>query len=272
MTTYGVGTVVTLTTQVTDTAGAPVDPAGITLTLQLPDATTVGPFTAPDVVHDGVGLYRYDYTTTMGGRHIARWASTTPSGVDEEPFEVAPMWAEAGVLSLKESKKQLNIDEDDTDDDEEIQGFIRSITEICERFKGAIARTTHVEKHQGGHLVALLHAPVLSVTSVVSVRTGAVAVDVADLDVDGPTGIVQRKDGGYMCGPLRWIYVAGRTNIEPNVRQAAAILLQHMWETQRGTQGGIRVGGSDEVYDPRFGFSVPRRVLELLGDQPPLVG
>jgi len=272
MTTYGVGSVVTLTTQVADSAGTLVDPAGITLTIQLPDATTVGPFTLPDVVHEGTGLYRYDYTTTTPGRHIARWASTTPTGVDEEPFEVAAEWAEAGVLSLREGKKQLNIAEDDTDYDEEIAGFIRSVTEICERFKGALARTTHVEKHQGGHLIALLHAPVLSVTSVVSVQTGAVAQNVADLDVDGPTGIVQRLDGGYMCGPLRVTYTAGRTSIPPNVRQAALILLQHMWETQRGTQGGVRVGWSDEVYDPRFGFSVPRRVLELLGDQPPLVG
>ncbi|MER7063961.1 head-tail connector protein, partial [Streptomyces albidoflavus] len=175
----------------------------------------------------------------------------------------------AGIVSLTEAKKQLNIDPSDTDDDEEIQGFIRSLTELCERYRGSLVRRTVVEKHRGGYMLALNRPPILSLTSVVAIETGGVDQAVADLDVDGPTGIVQRLDGCRMRGPIRVTYVAGRTAIPPEVRQAALIILQHMWETQRGTMGGVRVGGSDEVYDPRFGFSIPRRALELLGEQMP---
>ena len=269
MSTYGIGAAVRLTTEVRDSAGVLVAPAAIQVTIQLPDGTTAGPFTPPAVVNTGMGLYHYDYVTAAAGHHIARWATVSPTSNDEEPFEVAAEWSEAGIISLAAAKKQLNIDADDHDDDEEIADFLRSVTEICERYVGALARTTHVEKHRGGYGIALNHAPVLSLTSVTAIDTGGVDQTVADLDLNGPTGIVQRKDGGRMCGPLRVTYVAGRMRIPPNVSQAAKILLQHMWETQRGQMGGVSFGGSGETWDPRFGFSIPRRAQELLGDQPP---
>lgn len=269
MTTYAYGSTVRLSMEVRNTAGTLVNPSAITVTIQLPDATTAGPFTTPAVVNDGTGLYHYDYTPTQAGRHIARWVTTTPTAADEEPFEVAGIWAEAGILSLAEAKAQLDIT--DTGTDEEISHFIRSVTDVCERYVGALGRKTYVEKHRGGYRLALNRAPVLSLTSVEAIRTGGTDQTVADLDVDGPTGIVERLDGAYMCGPLRVTYVAGRTELPPNVRQAALIILQHMWETQRGQMGGVSFGGSGEVYDPRFGFSIPRRAQELLGDQPPAI-
>ncbi|MEU8270830.1 hypothetical protein AB0B89_27190 [Sphaerisporangium sp. NPDC049002] len=267
MSTHGIGAVVTLTTEVRNSADVLVDPAAVSLTILLPDGTTVGPFISPAVVRDSVGAYYYDFATTAAGRHIARWVSTTPTGVDEESFDVAAMWSEAGVISLSGAKKQLNIDADDHDADEEISGFARSVTEVCERHVGALGRRSYTEKHSGGYQIALNHTPVLLLTSAVAVRTGGLGLDVADLDVDGPTGIVERLDACYMAGPIRFTYVAGRTDIPPHVDLAAKILLQHLWDTQRGQSGGVRVGGSDEVYDPRFGFAIPRRVLELLGDQ-----
>lgn len=269
MSTYGLGTLVTLSTQVRNADGVLVNPAAITVTVQLPDGTTAGPFTP---ANDGTGLYHYDYAATVAGRHIARWAATTPTVTDEDSFDVAAQWAEAGIVSLRDAKTQLNIDEGDTDDDEEIEGFIRSITEPCERIVGSLVRRTVTEKHRGGYALALGRAPVLSLTSVVAIQTGGVGQAVADLDLDGPTGVVQRLDGGRMCGPLRVTYVAGRTAIPPNVRQAALLILQHMWETQRGARGDVRLGGSGEVFDPRFGFSIPRRAQELLGSQSPAIG
>lgn len=269
MTTYALGAGARLSTTVKDAAGTLTNPASITLTIQLPDGTTAGPFTPANV---STGVYQHDYTTVQAGRHIARWVTTAPTGADEESFDVAAQWAEAGIVSLADAKKQLNIDATDTDDDEEIQGFIRSITEVCEKHVGALARTTHVERHRGGRGMVLLHSPVLSLTSVVAIETPGTDQEVADLDLDQPTGIVTRKDGGTMKGPFRVTYTAGQTSIPAHVRQAALIILQHMWETQRGQMGGVRVGGSDEAYDPRFGFSIPRRAQELLGDEPLWIG
>ncbi|MEV4173983.1 hypothetical protein [Nonomuraea sp. NPDC049709] len=267
MSTYAFGAAVHLATTVKDLAGAPVTPTTITLSIMLPDGSVDGPFVP--VSDGGGGAYHYDFTPTQAGRHIARWVTTGPVGADEETFDVSAQWAGAGVISMRAAKKQLNIDEDDHDDDEEIADHIRSTTAVCERYAGALVRATHVEKHMGGYGLALNHAPVLELVSVVAIQTGGVDQAVTDLDLDGPTGIVTRLDGGRMCGPVRVTYVAGRTEIPANVTQAAKIQVQHLWETQRGTMGGVRVGGSDEVYDPRFGFTIPRRVIELLGEQPP---
>lgn len=265
MTTYAFGAAARLSTKVR-VDGVLVNPASISLSILLPDNSTAGPFTP---ANDGTGLYHYDYTPAQAGRHIARWVTAGPEGADEESFDAAAQWAEAGILGLAEAKKQLNIDLADTDDDEEIQGFIRAITAPCERIVGSLVRRTVTEKHMGGYALALNRPPILSLTSVVAIKTDGVDQQVADLDVDGPTGIVQRLDGCRMCGPVRVTYIAGRTEIPPHVRQAALIIVQHMWDTQRGQMGGVRVGGADEVYDPRFGFSIPRRAQELLGDQPP---
>lgn len=266
MSAYGIGAVVRLSTSVRDSARVLTTPSAIQVTVQLPDGTAAGPFTP---VNDDVGLYHYDFLTAAAGRHIARWATTAPTSNDEEPFDVAAMWAEAGIFSLAAAKKQLNIDLDDTDDDEEIADFLRSVTSVCERYVGALGRTAVVEEHRGGYAFVLARPPLLSLTSVTAVGPGAVDQNVADLHVDGQAGIVRRLDGGWMSGPALVAYVAGRTDILPNVSQAAKILLQHMWETQRGTVGSVRSGGTDEVYDPRFGFAIPRRVLELLGETYP---
>jgi hypothetical protein len=263
--TAAIGAAHRLTTEVRSN-GILINPTSISVTIQLPDATTDGPF-AP--VNDSIGVYHYDYTPATAGRHIARWVTSNPAGANEEPFEVAATWGEAGIISLDGGKKQLNISAADTSDDEEITGFIQALTAPIERIVGSVVRRTWVEKHQGGYAVALLHPPVLSITSVVAIRSGVTAPAIADLDLDGPTGIVERLDGGWICGPLRWTVLSGRSDMPANVDLAARLILQHMWDTQRGRQGAVRRGGSEEVYDPRFGFSIPRRAQELLGSQAP---
>jgi hypothetical protein len=261
MSTYAFGAGVRLDTTVKDDAGAPVTPTTISLSILLPDGSIGGPF-SPTV--DGAGIYHYDFGPAQAGRHVARWVTTGPVGAKETPFEVAAIWAEAGIISLDDAKHELNIDADDTSDDVEILDKLRSVTAVCEDRVGALVRTVHVEAHRGGNAYVLAHPPVLSVTSVTSIGSGAAALDVAGLHVDGQTGIVRSKGGGPLPGDVDVSYVAGRTSIPSNVDQAARILLQHLWETQRGTMGGVRAGGSDDGWDPRFGFTVPRRVQELL--------
>lgn len=265
MSTSAIGATLRLTTEVRS-SGTLENPATISLTVQLPDGTTEGPFTPSN---DGTGLYHYDYTPATAGRHVARWVTTGPAGADEEPFEVAQLWSEAGIISRAEAKKQLNIDPGNTDDDDEIDDFIRALTDPLERIVGSVVRRTYTEKHEGARQVALQHAPVLQLVSVTAIRSGVTAPDLDDLDADGPTGIVERKDGAWIVGPMRWVYLVGQTDVPRHVALAARLILQHMWETQRGVQGKVRRGGSDEVFDPRFGFSIPRRAQELLGVQVP---
>ncbi|MGW0805951.1 hypothetical protein [Nonomuraea sp. NPDC002799] len=265
MTTYAFGAAARLSTQVR-VSGVLTSPASIALTILLPDGSTAGPIT-PD--NDGTGLFHHDFTSAQTGRHVARWVTVAPDGADEEPFDVAALWAEAGVFSLTAAKKHLNIDLDDHDDDEELQSFIRAVTGVCERYVGALVRAAYVEKHVGGYALVLARPPVLSLTSVTAVGAGGVDQNVAELHLDGESGIVRRLDGGRMIGPFQVAYVAGRTSIPANADLAGKIILQHMWETQRGQMSGVRVGGADEVWDPRMGYSIPRRALELLGRQYP---
>ncbi|MFD0885754.1 hypothetical protein ACFQ08_14480, partial [Streptosporangium algeriense] len=89
---------------------------------------------------------------------------------------------------------------------------------------------------------------------------------VAELAADMTGGVIRRADGRWIAGPVLVVYAAGRTEIPANVLLAALIIIGHLWETQRGTVAP-RLGTDDEVWDPRAGFAVPRRALELLGDQ-----
>jgi hypothetical protein len=261
VTTIAFGAAMRLVTEVRS-GGVLANPASITLTILLPDGTDTGPIVP---LNDGVGLYHYDHTSTQAGRHVARWVTTAPVGANEQTFEVAPQWGEAGIISLAAAKKQLNIDPDDTSEDEEIADYLRAITVPIERIAGALVRRTVVEKHPGGYAIALNHAPVFELTSVMTTQTGGMDQAVADLDADELGGVVRRKDGAYMSGPVRVTYVSGRAVVPPHIDLAARIILQHMWETQRGSS--LPRFGTDEVWDPRFGFSIPRRAQEMLGDQ-----
>lgn len=84
---YTVGDYVRLDLVVVDAGDVPDDPATITLTITLPDASTV---TVPsgDILHTGVGTYRYDYETSAVGRHMATWRTTLPATTHVTEFDV----------------------------------------------------------------------------------------------------------------------------------------------------------------------------------------
>lgn len=260
MTTYAIGSVARLTTTIRDVTGALITPSSVQLTIQLPDGTTAGPFTP---TNDSTGIYHYDYTPATAGQHIARWVTTSPSGADEEPFSVAAQWAEAGIISMADARVQCKIAADDTSQDGELAAYVRAVTAICERQVGAIVRTAHAEKHDaGGRAIALRHRPVLSLASVVGIGFG-LTQDVADLYLDPDAGTVERLDGACIYGPVLATYVAGRTEVPPNVSAAARIILQHLWRVRLGSP--IPSALVDDVVP--VGFAIPNRALELLGER-----
>jgi hypothetical protein len=115
--------------------------------------------------------------------------------------------------------------------------------------------------------VVLRHTPVLAVTAVDSVLTGATAYNVDGLDVDVDTGELFRLDGGRLSGRLSITYRAGRTVITENITAGARIILEHLWRTQRPARGGLAGGGEDYSVTepiPGLGYAVPNRALQLL--------
>jgi hypothetical protein len=116
-------------------------------------------------------------------------------------------------------------------------------------------------------VVVLRTTPVLELTAVDPLLTDGTGYDVATLRLDGDTGVVRRADGGWLCGPLQVTYQAGRESVPATINLAARLLLQHLWQTQRGPTRGLAGGGDDfSVTEPipGFGYAVPNRVLQLL--------
>lgn len=247
----------------------------VTLTITLPDLTTVTPaVTNPPAT---TGQYRYDYTTTQAGRHTARWVFASPSDAHTESFEVRDT-ADVGLFSVADAKEHANIGATVTTWDEELRGFIGATTRIVEWRAGVVVQKTYTEDHNLGSspgvcLFSVRRWPAISLTSITPIHTNGYTYTVADLDLDGATGIVQRKDGGYMYGRQRVVYRAGRVVVPDNLILAGQIIFKHLWETQRGSTRRDPRQSADEVMTP-IGYSIPRRALELLGpdDVGPRVG
>lgn len=262
---FDLGAIVTLSVTLTDKDGQPADAGLMTLTITLPDGTT----TTQTLTSNPTGFYDFDYPTVQAGRHVVRWVATgANAGAFTDMFEVAP--ADPGALiSLADAKEQLNIT--GTQDDAELMRMLLSVTRPVERIVGAVARQSWTETLNGGHeKLTLQHFPVLRV---IQVTENGIALDPTAYALNADAGILTRVAGTYS---RRWSagianigisYEAGRIITGEDVRQAVKIILQHLWETQRG---GFSASPRDsDTYDPRFSYSVPRRALELLGEPIP---
>lgn len=250
-------------------AGGNVTATTVTLTITLPDGTT-SVFTP--VTPTGTGVYVYDYPTVQAGRHRANWVGTgTNFGAHAEVFDVRPADAPY-IVSLADAKAQTNIT--NTTSDEELRPFIAAATGVIERhLKQAVARRTFTEEVAANGLAVLTWNPVVTLVSVASVD-GSVVWNVANLHVT-TAGVVTSTSGTRLTGRLAVSYIAGMAIIPDEYLAAALIIVQHLWETQRGASGTVRAGGlGDTLAMPRsgssgIGYAIPNRALELLGSEMP---
>lgn len=265
---FDLGDTVRLSAESRDAGGTLTNATTVALTITLPDGTTTSPVvTNPPAV---TGQYTVDYTTVQAGLHRERWVFTTPNSGYTDAFDVRQATPPL-LLSLADAKSHLNITS--TSHDAELRGWIETVTEVVEHFVGAVVRRTVTELYDnlpigGARQVALYTTPVISLTSVAAVLTGGDSYTVADLDLDGETGIVQRKDGGRMTGPLRITYTAGRATVPAPITAAARVILQHLWRTQHPSGSGRPQLGADDyaVTEPiaGIGYAIPNRALHLL--------
>lgn len=186
--------------------------------------------------------------------------------------------AATDIVTVADAKAQLNIPLSDTSHDAELAGFVSAATGVVERYAGAVINRTVTETFDGGRRSVLLaYLPVVSVTSVTEAGT---AVDPAGYTVASASGVLTRSSAGTAT---RWgsglssvavTYVAGQAattaEVPGNIRLAALIIIQHMWETQRPAAEGPFAGRGDD-FDPRYTYSIPRRALELLGEPTPSI-
>jgi uncharacterized phiE125 gp8 family phage protein len=178
------------------------------------------------------------------------------------------------IVSLDDAKRQLNIPASDTTDDVELQSFVDAATASVETQLGqVVGQRTVVDQldFTRSTTAFLLQAvPVISLTSLVSLD-GAQAWTVTPpaMYLDGASGCITVLSGPPVKGSVLATYQAGYTAIPANIRLAALIIIQHLWETQRGNMGSVPGGSDEPQYMIGRGFALPRRALELLGSTLP---
>jgi hypothetical protein len=263
-----------LSTRNLSPAGDLVTATLMVLTIRLPDDTSVivNPVTA-----GSTGVYSYDYPTTQAGRHVARWLATgVGAGAHVEAFDVLPSES-ASLVSLGDVKDTLNIDRATTTYDDELRVYMESATSAAEDHRDEVlAKRSFTWKTwvDGRNSIVLPKRPLVSLTSIVNTQTGN-TYNVSNYDVNRSTGRITARGGGSLVGWLEFTYVAGYTVVPAAYNLAVRLIIQHLWETQRGPIGASRFAGSlDDAALMRFrsmNIFVPPRAQELLGDRMPMV-
>jgi hypothetical protein len=260
---------------VLDASGVLVHAATVTLTITLPDGTTATPAITDAAVS---GQYRLAYQTTIPGRYTAHAVTTGPVTSWDDEFDAAPTpWP--AMVSLSDAKAQLNMDPAVHTFDDELRDFIASATGAAEQYKHEVivrrAVTDELDLCGGpgwsgyGGLWRqqfwLRSAPVISLTSVVS-WDGTITWDVTRMRAQ-PSGTVKVMTGQPVTGLVDVTYIAGYTQIPPHFKRGALVILQHLWETQRGpgTAASGVIGSEEHWRQPGEFFSVPDKAKELLG-------
>jgi hypothetical protein len=236
---YDLGDTVTLDLTVKDSAQALVNASTNVLTITLPDNTT----TTPTASNPSTGYYLATYVPTQSGLHKWRWITTGPATGETGAFNVLDPLPPL-LLSLAEAKTYLNIPSTETSNDEELRGFLETVTPCIEAEVGPVVRRTVTATFDPGCIPVLPYRPVISLTSAALVSSGA-AVDITNLVVVELGGYLRSKTYAPLpFEPWTLTYVVGRPVVTANIRLAAEEALKDYWGSQRGA-GGRRAGQAE---------------------------
>ena len=110
----------------------------------------------------------------------------------------------------------------------------------------------------------------ISLTSVAS-WDGSVTWDVTQMRAR-PSGLVRVMAGPPVTGLVDVTYNAGLNAIPARYKRGALVVLQHVWETQRG-QASVMSGvtGPEEFRQPREFYTIPGKAKEWLGPPRPVL-
>lgn len=262
-------------TTTSNTTGALADPTTLTLTLSLPDGSTrVGTYPAVGgdtltITRASVGAFATTYVTAAAGRYTARWVAvgSGADGARTDAWDVSGV-DDIGIVSLTELRGFLRKSE--TASDEELRRFALLSTELAEEYLGrTLRRRTVVETYDGGRCeIPLLTTPVLAITSV---TVSGATVDPTQYRPDLVAGILTHRGAGFGGGRLDVVvtYTAGPTRSLARYGQGVREIARHVWDTQRGGSQLPRQGGAGDDWVSSMGYSVPHRVMEMLGRRAP---
>ena len=268
---YDLGDKVYLTWNTVDSSGAAVNPGTVTLSITLPDATTVSVTTSTAVT----GTYTASYLPTQVGRHILAWSATGswPQAYSDI-FEIRDI-NDIGIVGYDEALEYLNIPASSANENE-VRRFIDAATDLAETYVGQVLgrRTFTNELYDGGtEFIRIRNPKAISITSVY--ENGAL-VPSSNYVLDytgqrlyriGSGTLYATNSYGYWTQGMNNVqitYVAGYVNPPMSAKQGVLEILRHLWQTQRGSMNvmGRNIAG-DELYNAPT-YSLPRRAMELL--------
>lgn len=191
-----------------------------------------------------------------------------------------PAVSTSDIITLQDAKDQLNITSSTSDP--ELQFFVSAASASVSQRLGSVAGSpVRDETYDGGSPTIMLRStPVASVSSVTESFGSSIVYtltnqplgtgfDAYGYTVDLVSGLLTRRASGvavpfaYGIRNVHVVYVAGYSTVPADIQQALRLLVQHMWETQRGSSRRPGQNTADE-YDPRGSYAWPRRVEELL--------
>lgn len=263
---YPIAQPIRLSTTVRNIAGTETDPTALTLTIYLPDGTTVVKQwpTPAEITHDSTGNFHYDYTSAAAGHYRPVWTATgTAAGVDSDVFDVFDPAAYPRLVSVADAKVFCR--GRGTSDDALLDRMIgwASARILIEVVAYRSTYTQRVTARQGR--LTLSRVPVAEVTAVTSVNASATALTAGDLVVTNPLhGIVQADAGACPAGVYDVTYTAGYDEVPPGVDGACLQLIQHWWN-QSQAHGSATYG--DGGFVPDFA-GLPQAVLNKLDAAP----
>ena len=265
-----------LSATVQDVTGALVNAGALTLLVKTAAAdgtwTTTGTYTTP--TNDSTGLYHQDIPVTdlvAAGHYQYTWTSTgTGAGVSFGEFDVFDPF-ETSVLPLQDAKDALNIPQATTTSDAEIASYIATIKSNLEKATGGpLVNRTVTERSEmmsNQTVIPVRQRPLVSVTSIASASGSNIDIS-GGLDLDVNAGAHPAETGPAVLRAVLHLAAAGHRRLRGRVGRVsvpaafntfARIVLQHLWNTQRGPRvaahGRRRAGHRPRVRvrDPEHG-------------------
>lgn len=187
------------------------------------------------------------------------------------------------VVTLDEVKAHLRLTNVSATQQAQLDVFIGAATAVVEFYRGEILWRDYTEVYDGGDTaIYLRHTPVLAVTAITE-NVGTITYTLTDQPVgqtansygytldDPEVGRVVRRGASGFAWPFRdgvgnvaATYTAGGLTVLPEVKLAALIIVEHLWETQRGA--GPRPPSADdgEMSVPGVYYAVPNAAVQLL--------
>lgn len=239
--------------------------AAATLTVTLPDGSTVSP-----TVAGTPPAHTVQFTPTLPGRHQLLWsiagAETHADIIDVWPTHPRYLVAQADAIDRLRLSNQITAAPDSVSS---MPLYIATATAIIEDVTGPllpVERTTKVSGHYRKRAVVL---PYIHVT-VTSVTVDDNVLDDTQFKVDEEAGIVYSDYLTEGDVNVEVAFTVGDVEIPPQARLACLEVIAHLWQITR--QGLRESGATDETVTTPMGFALPRRAWEMVQSIPRAAG